>query len=309
MIVGPAADDDHILPFVAEHFSRHPRCRRVRIGAEITDAGVNVELAVRQDADEAVETVRTGGMEGAADADTDHLVAVALPGKLLLLFPVEQLTTLDERIFQIRAGQLALGVLALEAVVVRRIDAADLQPVHAELARGFVEQRLDRHRRLVFSGTALRTARWRVGEHGRATPAHRLRLVDDLRRFAGIAEVPETDVRAVVLDDENVQGGDTAVFGKPDLGPALEAGAARPVGVFLLARHAEHHGAAVGLLRQMAGERDQRISIALGAEAAAAILGDEDDVRRLDAEQARDLRQHERLALHRAVNVAFAVLP
>ena len=100
--------------------------------------------------------------------------------------------------------------------------------------------------------------------------------------MAAIAEVPETHVRAVVLHDEDVEGRDAAVLGEADLGPALEAGAAGAEQVFFLAADPHHDGTAVGLLRQMRRDRHDRIRVALRAEAAAAELGDEHDLLRLD---------------------------
>ena len=61
------------------------------------------------------------------------LLPLRWPESFFFCRPVEQLAALDESVFEIRAGQLALGVFAFEAVVVGRIDAADFQPIDAEL--------------------------------------------------------------------------------------------------------------------------------------------------------------------------------
>ena len=92
---------------------------------------MNVELAVGQDANEAVEPVRAAGVERAADADADDLAAIALAGQLLLLLPFEQLAALGQCVLEVGAGQLALAVVAFEAVVVGGIDAPDRKPVDA----------------------------------------------------------------------------------------------------------------------------------------------------------------------------------
>ena len=45
-----AALDDHVVPVVVQHIRRNTGGRRVGVGAEIADAGMDVQLAVRRDA-------------------------------------------------------------------------------------------------------------------------------------------------------------------------------------------------------------------------------------------------------------------
>ena len=80
----------------------------MRVGAEIADTGMDVELAVRRDAQEAVEAVGAGRVIALADPDAGDLVAVALAGALLLLLPAEHHRGFVERLFHECAGHRAL---------------------------------------------------------------------------------------------------------------------------------------------------------------------------------------------------------
>ena len=143
---GVAALDDHIVPVVVEHVGRDPRGPRVGVGAEIADAGMDVQLAVRRDAHHAVEAVRAGGVIALADADAGHLGAVALAGLFLLLLPLEHLGALVQRLLLEGAGQgTAIG--ADLGGRVGRIHAPDREPVDVELLRRLVDHRLEDRRR------------------------------------------------------------------------------------------------------------------------------------------------------------------
>src|SRR5690606_4749490 len=148
------------------------------IGAEIADAGMDMQLAVRLQHDETVEAARARRMERLPDADADDFRAVTLPAARALLLPAELARTHLERLAKMRAGHAALpGTETRRAV--RRVDAPDLEPVDAELARGLVDQRLDGRRDLVLARAALRTARRRVRQHRHAAEAHRGRRIDE----------------------------------------------------------------------------------------------------------------------------------
>ena len=95
---------------------------------------------------------------------------------------------------------------------------------------------------------------------------------------------------------------------KPTLSRPWKPARPEPNRVFLVPRHAHHHGPA-DLARHMRGDRHLRIRRALGAEAAAAIFGDVDEVLRLHPAVTGKPRHHERLALRGAEHVDLAVLP
>src|SRR5262249_62132586 len=96
----------------------------MREGPEIADPAVDVELAVRGDPQQTVEPVRSGIVVALADADADHLVAVALSGELLFLLPIEQLRALVERLLHKSADDRALMTANFSAVV-EGVDLAD----------------------------------------------------------------------------------------------------------------------------------------------------------------------------------------
>src|SRR5690606_27380791 len=106
--------------------------------------------------------------------------------------------------------------------VVRRVDAADLEAVDAELPCGLVDPRLDGARDLVLAGAALRAARRRVRHHGHAAETHRGRRVHERYGFGCRLPVIEARVRAVLLNDEEIRGRDAAVRCKAQADPALE---------------------------------------------------------------------------------------
>src|SRR5690606_26910847 len=83
---GGAAVDDAVVPVALQHFRGAAGRRCVGIRAEISNAAVQVDLAVRRDAHEPVETVGPGGMIALPDADTDYLVALS-PRLVALLLP------------------------------------------------------------------------------------------------------------------------------------------------------------------------------------------------------------------------------
>jgi hypothetical protein len=134
------------------------------------------------------------------------------------------------------------------------------------------------------------------------------RLVDDRNGLCCRAPIVEALVRAVLLHYIKIYGRHTPVGREADFDAALEAGPRRAHEVFLVARHAHHHGPAE-LLRHQRRNRHQRIGAAFRAEAAAAELGDIHEIGGLDAAIARDPGDRKALALRRAVKVTLAVLP
>src|SRR5690606_8942982 len=84
-----AALDDAVLPLALQRVRRDARGDRIRIRAEIADAGMDVELPVRLQHDETVEAARARGVIRLADADADNLGTIALPAARTFLRPTE----------------------------------------------------------------------------------------------------------------------------------------------------------------------------------------------------------------------------
>src|SRR5690606_949776 len=131
VLAAVAALDDAVLPVVLQHLGGDARRARVRERAEIADAGVNVELAVRRDAHQAVEAVESGRVISLADADAGDLRSLALPAALAALVPVEALGTFRERFLQVHARDRP-PVGADPGARFRRIDAPDLEAVDVQ---------------------------------------------------------------------------------------------------------------------------------------------------------------------------------
>ena len=105
-----AALDHAVFPVDLQHFGSDARGARMRKGAEVTDATVQVDLAIRLDAQQAIEAEETRRVVGLADRHARHLVADTLAGKRLLFVPAEDLGTLGEGILQVAARhRVALG--------------------------------------------------------------------------------------------------------------------------------------------------------------------------------------------------------
>jgi hypothetical protein len=77
----------------------------MRVGAEIAHAGVDVQLTVRRDAQQSIETVRAGRVVALANPDAGHLSAVPLSGALFPLIPVEEARAFVQRLLDEGAGE------------------------------------------------------------------------------------------------------------------------------------------------------------------------------------------------------------
>ena len=188
------------------------------------------------------------------------------------------------------------------------IHAPDGHLIHAELPRGFREDRLHDRDSLHSARRTLRSARGRVRQDRHSAPAHRLRLVkngDDSARRECIAHHV---VRAVVADHVHIEGRDPAFLGESDLHAAVQTGARAADGILLFASDA-HHDRSAGLFRQERGDHEGDIAGNLAAKSSACILTDKYDVADVDAQPPRDRRDGLRRALRAGVNVDLAVLP
>src|SRR5688572_29146388 len=91
MLAGVAPDHLNLFPGYVQHFGRNAREIHDRVRAQIADARLNVELAVRADGHDAVPSDRAGAMRTDGDADAAHLRALPLARARLPLVPVETL--------------------------------------------------------------------------------------------------------------------------------------------------------------------------------------------------------------------------
>src|SRR3970040_2401690 len=103
-----AAHDDAIPPVHFQGLGGDARRARMRVRTEIADAGMDVELAVRRQNDEAVKTAAARRMVGRAGADAGHFRAVALSARRFALLPIERGRPLGEGIRQVSARDGAL---------------------------------------------------------------------------------------------------------------------------------------------------------------------------------------------------------
>src|SRR5262249_21767600 len=132
--------------------------------------------------------------------------------------------------------------------------------------------------------------------------------IEDRQCIAGSAEVAAADVGTVLLHDVEIGSQNLAVSRKAELDASLEARAGAADAVLLDAGNAVHHRS-VDLLRQQGGDRHVGIAGDLAAEAAAAELGDKNEVIGLDADEARDVGHRSGVSPVGAVQDALAALP
>src|SRR3954454_23094413 len=196
----------------------------MRVGAEIAHAGVDMQLAIRRDAPEAIEAVAAGRMIALADADAYQLVAVLLARALLPLVPVEHSGTLVQCLLDTGTGHRTLVGTDL-SIIVRRVHLADLHPVNLQFTRRLIDHRLDGGNQLVFARPALWPAQGSVGQDGDRAKPHRCRLIDERRCVAGGTEAAPADVGAVLLHDIKIGSQQPAVVAEAEFDMPLEGGA------------------------------------------------------------------------------------
>src|SRR4029077_19284768 len=112
-----------------------------RVRAEVADARLDLQAAVRLDDEQAVESDRAARVRAHGDADAARLVALATRGgeHRLARFPLELVAALVERFLHERArhvGRPAVGPRGSEwRVARRRVDLPHLDLIEPELSR------------------------------------------------------------------------------------------------------------------------------------------------------------------------------
>ena len=235
-----------------------------------------------------------------------------LSGQRPALVPFEQLRAAIERLLHERARRMRARAVrprrAVQRLAFRRIDPPNRDLIEAELLRRLRDDRLHDRVRLHRSRRPLLRPRRRVRNHREAAPAHRLRLPDERRGVAGGPVIAHRPVGAVVFDDEEIERGDSSVFGEADARAAGHPGA-RAADVMLFLAADAHHDRGAGLLRQQRRNDHRHSAGALAAESAAAVFADEHDSRRIEPEPRREGIHGSREALRRPVQEEAAVLP
>src|SRR5690242_14976310 len=167
-----------------------------------------------------------------ADSDADELCAGLLTRALLPLVPVEHRGALVQGLLDEGAGHRALVGTDL-AVVVRRIDLADLHAVNLQFARSLVDHGLDGRDQLVLAWPPLWSAQRRVGQDGNCAESHSRWLIAERQRIACRAEVATADIRAILLNDVEIGAQQPSVLAEAKLGMALKGRTRSAEGVLL----------------------------------------------------------------------------
>ena len=296
-----------VVPVHAEHVSGRAAGVGDGVRAQVADALVDVEPAVRPDHQQPVHPPASADEGTDADAYPDRLGAAPCRAQLCPLLPAEHLGSQIEGLGGEGAGEGSL-VGAEPAVVPGSVDAPDVEPVDAQLARGLVHDGLEHGHDLCAARSPLRRARWGVGVHRDRPEAHVLGLVAERRHRPGGVEVARAAVGAGVLHDVEIDRGDPPVVPEAHLREGLETGArAADVGL-LVAIDAQHHRAS-GLAREDRGHVVDGRPGDLAAEAAAAVLRDQHDIGLVHAQAVGQGGVGARGALGGGVQVELLVLP
>ena len=103
----------------------------------------------------------------------------------------------------------------------------DRDLVESEFASGLVQDGFNRRSDLILAGTTLRSSRRRVRLNRDPPITHRERLIKNRDRTRRRAEIAPARVRAVLLNDRQIDGSDTAVIPESHSQPPLEPGSRR----------------------------------------------------------------------------------
>jgi hypothetical protein len=279
--------------------------------AEVADAGLHIQLAVRPDRHQTVVADRAGAMRANRHADAADLRSIPLAGACLAFVPLEELGAAIEGVLHERArdvATLATRRWPVEGLALRRVDPADRHLIEAEFFRGFRDDWFHNRVGLHRPRRALLRPRRRVRDDRHAPEAHRERLPDQRRRVGGRAVIAHRPVWSIVFDDEKIKSGDASVPTESHPGAADHAGPRSPDVVLLLAADAHHHRR-IGFFREQGGDGHRDGPAALAAESTARVLADQDNLRRVDPDPVGDGIDGPRHALRRSMKVQLAVLP
>jgi hypothetical protein len=251
--------------------------------------------------------VRTDG-----DADAANFRTATLSAARLAVFPSEDLDTAIERLFHECARHVEARAVRIRWTVDRLafgcVDAADCHLIETELLRSLGDDRLHDAVGLHRTWRSLLRPGRSVGQDVDRSPAHRAWLIDQRRRVAAGTMVAHRTIRARVLHQEQIERRDLAVLGESHSGAAGHIRArAADVALFLPAD--AHHHRRIRLLREHGGNCHRHGACALAAETAAGVFANQDDVRRGDADPARNAGNRGGHTLCGPMEIQLAVLP
>ena len=281
--------------------------------AEIPDAGLHVQHAVRPNRHQAVVADRSGAVRADGHADAPHLRSAALARTRRALVQSNvcaprSSASLTKALVDV-ATPAAGGGRSVGRLAFGRVDAPDGDLIQSKLARGLADDGLHDAVGLHRSRRALLGSRRRVRQHRHAAPSHRERLPDERCGVGRRPVIAHRSVRSVVFDDEEVERRDAAVLSKPTRARPTMPVRARPMQCSSSRLMRIITGCA-GFLRQQRRNGHRDGARALAAEAAAAVLADRARLssgsmpthRAIGSTRSDD-------ALRRAVQKQLAVLP
>ncbi len=220
----------HLSQGTPRHLGGNAMAIAHRLGAQIADAGLDVEFPVRLNDEQPVESDRAADKATGGHSDAARLGAAAL-GQSFALVPTKRLVPLVERFFNERAGDvepLAVGQRRTDGrFALRHVDPVNRHLIDAQFPRSLGDDRFHQHDALESARLALRNARRSVGQHRKPAPAHGRRLIHQRNHAAALIGVALRIVRAAVANHEHVDGGDPAVLSESHFQPPVDGWGAR----------------------------------------------------------------------------------
>src|ERR1700722_1757677 len=261
-----------------------------RLGSQIADSRLELDPALGRDDEQSIEAYRAADVTAKRYANSARFGSDPFGAASRSLAPIELFRSTLKRFLKKCASRVLKFTLYRRPVLrlaFRTVHVADRDLVHAELSCRFRNDRLDDRDPLQSAGRALRAARRRVRQHGNATPAHRLWLVQQRNHAPRRRGIALCVVRTVVRYDEHIQSQDPPFFGKSDFHSTLKTGP-RASDKRLLFTADPHHRRRVCLLRQQRRDNHGDAARDLAAESAARIFADENDLLRIHVQPSCD---------------------
>ena len=281
ILVRPAPGNNDLVPGNPHQLRGHPLGVAVVPRTQIAHARLDIQFPVRLDDQKTVKASGTPDKRTTGDAYAANLGAVALSACGGSFLPAEHCGAAIQRLLHEATGRVgpcaSLRRRAEFRLTLGRIDLMNFHLIDAESARRLGEQRLHQGDPLHAPRLTLGRSGRGVGQNTNPSPAHRRRLVQQGYHRCGVAVIAPPSVGAVVCNRVHIQRRDPTILGESAFQATGDAGSGSADVVLVFPGSAQHHRR-VALPRQNGRNHDLDSPSDLGAESAAGVLTDHDNV-------------------------------